>query len=125
MSTLRADYPIKINGTDLFRPESWEVSTETVESTFQTEAGTDELVVTRYGKTTVSASFACTDTWLSTFKGWSESASLTVKYYDPSIPGYAEKTMRMRGFKSVMNVYSDYITESLGLYTVSFNLIEF
>ena len=125
MSTLRNDYPIQINSTNLFRPESWDISTETVEAAFQTEAGTDELIVTRYGKTTISASFACTDTWLATFKGWSESASLTVKYYDPSVPGYTTKTMRMRGFKASMNVYSDYITKSLGLYTVSFNLIEF
>lgn len=127
MSTIRDDYPSKINGTSLFRPEKWSVNRGKVKTAFQTEAGTDSLLVTRYGKTTISAEFACTSSWLATFQGWNDSASLTVKYYDPSVPGYAEKTMYMDNFKYDMVPASDYLTDSqsLGLYTVTFDLIEF
>ena len=127
MSTIRNDYPSKINGTSLFRPEKWSVNREKVKKAFQTEAGTDSLLVTRYGKITISAEFACTSSWLATFQGWNDSASLTVKYYDPSVPGYAEKTMYMDNFNYDMVPASDYLTntQSLGLYTVTFDLIEF
>lgn len=128
MSTIRDTYPTKINGTNLFRPESWKVSREVMETSFKTEAGTDQVLVQRTGKTTIAATFACTAAWLATFQGWNDSGSaLTVKFYDPSVPGYAEKSMRMRNFSYDLLPHSDYLTDSqsLGLYTVSFDLIEF
>ena len=70
MSTIRDDYPSKINGTDLFRPEKWSVSREVKETQFQTEAGTDQVLIQRTGKTTINAEFACTSAWLATFQGW-------------------------------------------------------
>ena len=125
MSTIKADYPTKINNTTLFRPEKWSVSREVIENAFQTEAGTDNVIVVRTGKVTIDAQFACTSAWASTFEGWADSNSLSVKYYDPSSSGYAEKTMRMRDFKMELNVYSDTSKKTLGAYTVSFKLIEF
>lgn len=127
MSTIRDDYPTKINNTALFRPEKWSINRGKVKKAFQTEAGTDSLLVTRTGKITISAEYSCTAAWLAIFQGWDDSASLTVKYYDPLVPGYAEKTMYMDEFKFDMVPASDYLkdSQSLGLYTVSFNLIEF
>ena len=127
MSTIRDTYPTKINNVTLFRPEKWELSEEVIEQEFRTEAGTDNLLVERCGKTTISAEFSCTDVWQATFAGWSKEASLTVKYFSPELIGYAEKTMRMRNFKSSFVPASDYLTDgqTLGLYTVSFDLIEF
>ena len=127
MSTIRDDYPTKINNTALFRPEKWSINRGKVKKAFQTEAGPDSLLVTRTGKVTISAEYSCTAAWLAIFQGWDDSASLTVKYYDPLVPGYAEKTMYMDGFKFDMVPASDYLkdSQSLGLYTVSFDLIEF
>ena len=125
MSTLKSDYPIKINSTDLFRPEKWSVSRGVVENTFQTEDGKDNVIIVRTGKVTIDAEFACTASWASTFEGWNTSNSLTVKYYDPATSGYIEKTMRMRDFKMDLNVYSDRTSKTLGAYMVSFKLIEF
>lgn len=125
MSNLRDNYPIKINNTSLFRPESWKIKEDVVESDFVTEAGTDEVIVTRYGKTTIFAEFACTSTWAATFQGWGQTASLTVQYYDPLTEGYTSKTMRMRNFNMNLHPHSEYITKSMGLYTVTFDLIEF
>lgn len=125
MSTLKSNYPIKINSTDLFRPEKWAVNQEVIENAFQTEAGTDAVIVVRTGKVTIDAEFRCTATWASTFQGWANSNTLTVKYYDPASSGYAEKTMRMRDFKMDLNPYSDVSEKTLGAYVVSFKLIEF
>lgn len=125
MSTIRGDYPTKINNITLFRPEKWSVSQDVIENAFQTENGKDNVIIVRTGKVTIDAQFACTSSWASTFQGWANSNSLTVKYYDPASGGYAEKTMRMRDFKMELNVYSDRSTKTLGAYTVSFKLIEF
>ena len=119
---------IKLNNTVIPYLSTWEESYSPVEVTGQTEAGTDQVLIQRTGKTTINAEFACTSAWLATFQGWNDSGSaLTVKYYDPSVPGYAEKSMRMRNFKFDMVPASDYLTDSqsLGLYSVTFDLIEF
>lgn len=125
MSTLKSNYPIKINSTDLYRPEKWVVNQEVIENAFQTEAGTDAVIVVRTGKVTIDAEFLCTATWASTFQGWANSNTLTVKYYNPASSGYAEKTMRIRDFKMELNPYSDVSEKTLGAYVVSFKLIEF
>jgi hypothetical protein len=50
------DFPIYFDDTKLFSPSSWDESYAVVESTNQTEAGTDQIIVTRYDKLSVSAS---------------------------------------------------------------------
>ena len=123
--SIKSSYPTKINGTDVFAPDSWTVTPAVVETEFQTEAGTDEVIVTRYDKVTISAKYTASAKWLKLFQGWATTASLTVKYYDPISEGYSTRTMRMRNFKYVLIQGSDALTTSLGLYTVSFDLIEF
>ena len=54
------DYPIKFNNEQIFTPSSWEESSAVVESVNETEAGTDQIIVTRYDKLSVSAAFQCT-----------------------------------------------------------------
>ena len=45
---------IKFNDEIIFEPESWEESSEVIESVNQTEAGTDQIAVTRYDKLSIS-----------------------------------------------------------------------
>lgn len=126
MSSLKDTYPVKINNVSLFRPEKFEIIPSIIETEFQTEAGTDEIIVTRYGKVTISAEYACDDDWVSKFQGWNNSGSaLTVKFYDPSQSTYATKSMRLRNLKIDLVPHSDYLTGTMGVYTVSFDLIEF
>lgn len=51
------DYPTIINNTQLFQPNKWEETSEVVEETYRTEAGTDQVSVTRYDKLSVDAQY--------------------------------------------------------------------
>ncbi len=125
MSTIRNDYPTKINNVILFAPKKWNISEEVIETEFTTEAGTDQTIVSRYGKVMISAEYQCSSFWLKKFKTWSQTNTLTVKYYDPSVPGYAEKSMRLRNFNYSLIEGSDTVSTSMGLYKVTFDLKEF
>lgn len=123
--SIKSAYPTNINGVDVFSPDSWTVTPSVVETEFRTEAGTDAILVERFDKVTISAKYTASAKWLKTFQGWAVTPSLTVKYYDPISEGYSERTMRLRNFKYVLIPGSENLNTSMGLYTVSFDLIEF
>ena len=120
-----SEYPIYFDETKLFTPESWEESYAVVESTNQTEAGTDQVIVTRYDKLSVSASFQCSSRWAATFATFRDKDSIAVKLYDLKEQGYKTRTMRMRNFKPGPEKNSEKTRGTNGLYTVSFDLEEF
>ena len=120
-------YPESINNVDLpNEPTSWSTRRDVIENAGTTEAGTDVVDIMRVGKLTITASYNVSSSWLVQFETWSDETSpLTVKLYDPATSAYVTKSMRMRNF------VSDYVKDSkntsgtLGLYVVSFDLIEF
>lgn len=118
-------YPIYFDTTELFRPEKWEESFEKVQNVFQSEAGTDLVIKVRSGKLKVSAEFRCTDDDFATFQGFDNAASFTLKSYDTVTSAYKSRTVRMENLKSVVEPHSDYVTTTNGLYTVTFDLVEF
>jgi hypothetical protein len=120
-----SDYPIYFDETKLFTPESWEESYAVVESTNQTEAGTDQVIVTRYDKLSVSASFQCSSRWVAIFAEFRDKDSIAVKLYDLKTQDYKIRTMRMRNFKTGPEKNSEKTKGTNGLYTVSFDLQEF
>ncbi|MCH4034753.1 MAG: hypothetical protein LKE85_12295 [Lachnospiraceae bacterium] len=120
-----SDYPIYFDETKLFTPESWEESYSVVESTNQTEAGTDQVIVTRYDKLSVSASFQCSSHWAATFAAFRDKDSIAVKLYDLKTQDYKIRTMRIRNFKTAPEKNSEKTKGTNGLYTVSFDLQEF
>ena len=125
MSNLN-NYPVQINGTNLPVATMWNENSETVENAYTTEAGTDVVDVMRYDKLTVNASYDVSSTWLKTFKDWSTSSSkLTVKIYDPSTNGYVTRYMRIRNFVSNLLQHSDRTADTIGLWSITFDLIEF
>lgn len=119
------DYPIYFDETKLFTPTRWEESYSVIESTNQTEAGTDQVIVTRYDKLSVSASFQCSSRWAAVFAGFRDKDSIAVKFYDLKMQGYKTRTMRMRNFKAGPEKNSEKTKGTNGLYTVSFDLEEF
>jgi hypothetical protein len=119
------DYPIYFDEIKLFTPESWEESYAVVESTNQTEAGTDQVIVTRYDKLSVSASFQCSSRWAATFAAFRDKDSIAVKLYDLKTQDYKTRTMRIRNFKTAPEKNSEKTKGTNGLYTVSFDLQEF
>ena len=74
---------------------------------------------------TISCEFACTDEWKAFFKAYSRRRFFNVSFYDTELEDYVTKKMRLRNFKSDTEIYSDVETESVGLYNVTFNLIQF
>lgn len=120
------DFPIKINNTSIPVPIAWSENPAVVENAMTTEAGTDVIDVLRVDKLTVTASFDVSSVWLATFKGWSNSTSaLTVDIYDPITNAYKQRSMRIRNFVANLVKDSDNTSGTIGLYNLSFDLIEF
>lgn len=119
------DYPVLINGVALMESNSWEEESNTIENTYETEAGTDQVSVIRYDKLTVSANFRCHSDWLRQFKQWSKADTLTVQMYDAIANGYVSRTMRMRNFKQKLVEYSEKVHDTNGVWNVTFSLEEF
>ena len=125
MSNLN-NYPVVINAVNLPVATSWNETAEVVENVNTTEAGTDVTDILRVDKLTVNASFDVSSTWLGTFKGWANSTSkLTVKIYDSVTDAYVTRYMRIRNFNYNLVQYSDRTNGTIGLWTVTFELIEF
>ena len=122
---LKRDYPIYFNDTKLFWPSKWQESYSVVETTNQTEAGTDQVIVTRYDKLSVSCEFKCSAAWASTFTNFRDKDFIAVRLYDLKTRDYKTRTMRIRNFKTAPEKNSEKLASSNGLYTVSFDLYEF
>lgn len=122
---LKKDYPIYFNDTKIFWPAKWDESYDVVESTNKTEAGTDQVIVTRYNKLSVTASFNCSDSWVAKLSEFRDKDSIEVKIYDLKTKGYKTRKMRIRNFKSSPKSNSEKLKDTNGLYAVSFDLIEF
>ena len=122
---LKKDYPIYFDDTKLFWPSKWQESYSVIETTKQTEAGTDQVIVTRYDKLSVSCEFKCSAAWASTFTNFRDKDSIAVRLYDLKTRDYKTRTMRIRNFKTAPEKNSEKLASSNGLYTVSFDLYEF
>ena len=118
------DYPIKFNTTVLFKPEKWERKRNKVSNTNTSEAGTDLINLIRTNKLSISAEFACTSQWAAVFEGFSDMPSFSLFQYEPSVGGYKERTVRMENYSDGTEDLSEYVNSSVGLYNVSFDLIE-
>lgn len=125
MSNLNT-YPTKINNITIPVPIAWNEISEVIENAMTTEAGTDVIDVMRVDKLTVNASFNVSSAWLSTFKDWSKSTSaLTVQIYDAVSGAYVSRNMRIRNFNYSLVKNSDRTSGTIGLWELTFDLIEF
>ncbi len=120
-----SNYPVKFNNESIFEPESWEESSEVIENVKQTEAGTDQISVTRYDKLSISCSFHCSHRWAKKFKEFSKLDEMEVKIYDVIDETYKTRIMRIRDFKMSVVENSWQTPNTNGLWNVSFNLKEF
>ena len=119
------DYPIKFNNEPIFHPGTWNEESEVIEQVNQTEAGTDQVSVTRYDKLTITAGFQCTSRWVKKFKAYSKMDSINVSIYDFVQEAYATHEMRIRELKIDLVENSRYTPGTIGLWNVSFKLNEF
>lgn len=119
------DYPVKFGEEEIPEPEEWSEESSVIENVNQTEAGTDQISVTRYDKLSVSCSFQCSHRWASKFKAYSKKDSISVRMYDIELGGYKTRTMRIRSFKADPVKNSQRTPNTNGLWEISFHLEEF
>ena len=120
-----SDYPIKFGQEVIFAPESWEESSQVIENINTTEAGTDQISVTRYDKLSISCSFQCSSVWAKKFKEYSKQGEIAVSIYDLIAEEYKTRTMRIRNFKASLVANSRNTPNTVGLWDISFSLEEF
>ena len=119
------DYPVKFNGEAIITPKTWNEASDVVEKTHETEAGTEQISVSRYDKLKVSASFQCSSRWAGLFKEYSMQDVIVVSRYEALIDGYEDRNMRIRNYRQTLVEKSQYTTKTNGLWNVSFDLFEF
>lgn len=120
------DFPIKINNVTLPVPIGWSETSNVIENANTTEAGTDIIDLVRVDKLSVTASFDVSSSLLATLKGYANSASaLSVDIYDPVTSAYKQRSMRIRNFVSNLVQHSDNTSGTIGLWNITFDLIEF
>ena len=120
-----SDYPVKFNGEAIPQPVSWSESSDVIEAVNETEAGTDQIIVTRFDKLTISCSFQCSSLWAKKFKTYSKLNQITVNFYDVLTEAYKTRTMRIRNYKVNLVDNSWHSARTNGLWEISFDLIEF
>lgn len=123
--TIEQQYPLMFNNDVLKYPDSFNIEEQTIETVNQTEAGTDQVQLVRIGKIKISVSHLCLADELILYKNYSTLSKFTLKYYDPSLNGYATKTVRMRELKYPLSKGSYRLDGVRGVYSVSFTLEEF
>lgn len=117
--------PIQFNGQNIIEPVSWAEDSQVIETVNETEAGTDQIAVTRYDKLSVACAFQCSHRWAKKFKEYSRLDEISVSFYDILTETYATRQMRIRDFKVSLVDYSWKTPNTNGLWNVSFSLIEF
>lgn len=120
------EYPLTFDETEI-KPtrQSWTIDYYNIYNENMTEDGHDDIEVIRRGKVEISASFQCSDFWASIITQFNDLTMISVKYYDIATKTYITRTMRMEGLRVQEAKYSEKIQTSNGLYTISFNLVEF
>ena len=114
---------LKIDGTALPLPDSYDVSLSAIEaeSSGETEAGTTQRDVVRQGIVNIAVSFSVTATWLKLLTAYSKEDKLSVDYFDTETAEMKNTEMYVEGFKAKLVKDTSY----RGLWTVSFTMKEF
>lgn len=121
------NYPLYINNTAItMDPKSWSESSEVVENANTTEAGVDVVDVKRTNKLSITASYNVSSAWLSTFEAWNRlTTPLSVRIFDAVARDYVTHLMRMRNFSYNYVENSSNTSGTVGLWELSFSLMEF
>lgn len=123
---LKTDYPVYFDDIELkIRRLQWGRDYENISNEYQTEDGHDDVEVIRKGKAVIRASFQVSDVWASILAEFNDKPFFSVRFYDVKTKDYTTLTMRMDGLSIDEEPYSDTVSSSNGLYTVSFDLLEF
>ena len=123
--SLKSQYPMYLNGTQIPWPIGWDMEYENIQNVNQNEAGGDIVDTVRYHKLTVGAKFKCSSTWASFFENLLGEPDFKLKFYHELDEQYVEITVRMTGFKRKLVKHSEKVNETLGVWEVTFDLVQF
>ena len=124
--TSLSEFPTYMNGTALSYFPEVENSSNVVENVNQSEGGRDIVQVVRADKLSSSFSLVLADfSEVQFYYQLSLLDSFVFKQYSPLLNDYVEKTVRLRDFKYKNKKHSDVLDSVIGVWEVSFTLLEF
>ena len=125
MASLK-DYPMTLGGYQIPFTNDWSEKSNVIEKTYQTEAGTDMAIVSRFDKLSISAAYVVyDDETAKMFKELSKKREMVLHRYDILAQAYEDRNVRMRNFSIKLVEGSIKSKGRHGVWNVSFNLEEF
>lgn len=118
------NHPYMFNQTEILWPLTWNEAFSVIENVQQSEAGTDDVSITRDDKLSVSCSFKVSPEWLTVFREFKAMDSFTLSRFDGTTNGYDTRTVRMRNFSQNKIRHSEEALDG-SAWEVSFTLEEF
>ena len=127
MAGLQNDFPIYLDGVAYQYFKTWSITRNDYVTTHETEAGTQEDVVSRKGRRSIAVTVTCLQPLLAGLIGLAEKDEFEVRIYDPATDDYATMDMRIaaNSFNYVLKEKSAKLTTTNGVWNVSFTLEEF
>lgn len=124
---LQTNYPIVLNGVDYKYFKTWSIKRNDYVSIHETEAGTQEDVITRKGRRSIGVSVVCLQSLLASLIGLADMDEFIAKYYEPALDGYATINCRIGAgsMSYALKTGSADLDAVNGVYEVSFTLEEF
>ena len=124
---LQTNYPIELNGTEYQYFKTWNIKRNDVVTTHETEAGTQEDVITRKGRRSIGVTVTCLQPLLAGLVALADLDEFEAKIYDVATDDYATITVRV-GTNSMsykLKPKSANLETVNGVWEVSFTLEEF
>ena len=124
---LQKNYPIILNNVEYKYFKMWNTTRNDYVTTHETEAGTQEDVVTRKGRLSISVSVTCLQPLLASLLSLTDMDEFEAKIYNPATDGYDTIDVRIGAGSMSYNLKTGSADLSAvnGVYEVSFTLEEF
>lgn len=124
---LQKNYPIILNNVEYKYFKMWNTTRNDYVTTHETEAGTQEDVVTRKGRLSISVSVTCLQPLLASLLSLADMDEFEAKIYNPATDDYDTIDVRIGAGSMSYNLKTGSADLSAvnGVYEVSFTLEEF
>ncbi len=124
---LQTNYPIILNNVEYQYFKTWSIKRNDYVSTHETEAGTQEDVISRKGRRSISVSVTCLQPLLASLIGLADLDEFEARIYDAVIDGYDTMDVRVGAGSMSYSLAtgSADLTAVNGVWQVSFTLEEF
>ena len=124
---LQENYPIILNGTEYKYFKTWNITRNDYVTTHETEAGTQEDVVTRKGRRSIAVTVTCLQPLAAALIALAELDEFEAQIYDVLTDDYDTMTVRIGAgsMAYALKEGSADLQAVNGVYEVSFTLEEF